>query len=88
MQGKKLYIGNLDYSVSREELEKLFSKYGKVEEIKLIEGKGFGFVEMSKQFEAEKAKGTLNGSDFKGRIIRVNEARPHKQRQKGGPRRY
>ncbi|MBC8459994.1 MAG: RNA-binding protein [Deltaproteobacteria bacterium] len=88
MQGKKLYVGNLTYSVSREELEELFSNYGKVEDVKLIEGKGFGFVEMSSQSEAEKAKETLNGSEFKGRTMRVDEARPPRERQRRGPRRY
>ena len=56
MQGSKLYVGNLSYSVVSDELEVLFSSYGEVKEVKIIEGKGFGFVEMSNQAEAEKAK--------------------------------
>ena len=55
MQGSKLYVGNLSYSVVNGELEVLFSSYGEVKEVKIIEGKGFGFVEMSNQAEAEKS---------------------------------
>ena len=87
-QGKKLYVGNLTYSVSMEELEELFSNYGKVEDVKLIEGKGFGFVEMSSQSEAETAKTALNGSDFKGRALKVDEARPPRRNQRRDFRRY
>lgn len=88
MQGSKLYVGNLSYSVVNNELEELFSNYGEVREVKIIEGKGFGFVEMSNQAEAEKAKDALNGSDFKGRSLRVDEARPRRNRQRRGYRRY
>jgi len=88
MQGSKLYVGNLSYSVANDELEVLFSTYGEVKEVKVIEGKGFGFVEMSNQAEAEKAKQALNGSDYKGRSLRVDVARPPKDRQKRGFRRY
>lgn len=88
MQGSKLYIGNLSYSVTNEELEELFSDYGKVVEVKIIEGKGFGFVEMSKQEEAEKAKSSLHSSDFKGRTLKVDFARPPKSRPRRDFRRY
>lgn len=81
MQGCKLYVGNLDYSVTYEELKELFSNYGEVKYVKLIEDRGFGFVEMSKQSEAEKAKEGLNGTQFKGRTLKVNEARPQKQQR-------
>ena len=80
MQGSKLYVGNLSYSVTREELEELFSNYGAVQQVTVIEGKGFGFVEMSDRSEAEKAKEALDGSDFKGRALKVDEARPPKSR--------
>nr|HID57972.1 RNA-binding protein [Desulfobacterales bacterium] len=53
MQGRKLYVGNLSYSVTNEQLEDLFSNYGLVEKVNVIEGKGFGFVEMSTRSEAE-----------------------------------
>jgi RNA recognition motif-containing protein len=84
MQGKKLYVGNFSYSVSKEDLEKLFSTYGEVTEVNVIEGRGFGFVEMSETAEAEKAKDALNGSDYKGRTLRVDEARPPRDRKSGG----
>jgi RNA recognition motif-containing protein len=83
MQGKKLYVGNFSYSVSKEDLEKLFSTYGEVTEINVIEGRGFGFVEMSEPSDAEKAKEALNGSDYKGRTLRVDEARPPRDRGSG-----
>ena len=85
----KLYVGNLSYSVSNEQLKELFSGIGPVIEIKIIEGKGFGFVEMGSQADAEKAKKELHGTQFMGRTITVQEARPPKERQKGKyPRRY
>ena len=76
MQGSKLYVGNLTYSVTNEQLKELFSNYGEVKEVNIIEGRGFGFVEMSSPAEAEKAKEALNGSDFEGRTLKVDEARP------------
>ena len=82
MQGTKLYVGNMDYSVTSQELEELFTKHGKVESIKLIEGKGFGFVEMSSQAEAEEAKQNLDNFEFKGRNLKVNEAKPQSTRPK------
>ncbi len=88
MRGSKLYVGNLDYSVTSEQLEELFSKYGEVRQVNRIEGKPFGFVEMSNQSEAEKAKEALNGSEFNGRTLRVDEARPPRNRGRGGHRRY
>ncbi len=88
MRGSKLYVGNLNYSVTSEQLEELFSKYGEVRQVNIIEGKPFGFVEMSNQSEAEKAKEALNGSEFNGRALRVDEARPPRNRGGGGPRRY
>lgn len=88
MQGSKLYVGNLNYSVTDEELKELFSNHGEVKEVNIIEGKGFGFVEMSNQAEAEKAKEELNGYEFKGRTLKVDEARPRRTRQDRGYRRY
>lgn len=76
MQGNKLYVGNLNYSVTNEELNELFSKYGEVESVNIIEGKGFGFVEMGNQAEAESAKEKLDGFEFKSRTLRVNVAKP------------
>ncbi len=88
MRGSKLYVGNLNYSVTSEQLEELFSKYGEVRQVNIIEGKPFGFVEMSNQSEAEKAKEALNGSEFNGRTLRVDEARPPRNRGRGNRRRY
>ncbi|MBU1075857.1 MAG: RNA-binding protein [Spirochaetes bacterium] len=80
MQGSKLYVGNLDYAVTSEQLDELFGKFGEVKEVNIIEGKGFGFVEMGDQVQAEKAKEELNGTDFNGRTMRVDEARPPKKK--------
>lgn len=91
MQVSKLYVGNLSYSVTNDQLEKLFSNYGEVKQVNIIEGKGFGFVEMSNRSEAVKAREALNGSDFEGRTLKVDEARPPKNRdrqKRGGYRRY
>ena len=81
MEGKKLYVGNLDYSVTKDELSELFSEFGEVIEVTIIDGKGFGFVEMSESSEAENAMGDLNGKDLKGRTMKVDEARPKRDNQ-------
>jgi len=91
MQGSKLYVGNLRYSTTVEELTELFSKFGEVKSINIIEGRGFGFVEMAQPGEAEKAKEALNGSDFNDRTLRIDEARPPReggQRPRRNDRRY
>jgi len=80
MQGSKLYVGNLSYSVTNKQLEELFSKHGKVQSANVIGDKGFGFVELSDNAEAEKAKEALNGTDFEGRTLKVDEALPQKPR--------
>ena len=88
MQGSKLYVGNLNYSISNEVLKELFSNYGEVSQVNIIESRGFGFVEMSNSSEAEKAKEALNNFDFKGRTLKVDEARPRKDTQRRGYRQY
>lgn len=89
MNGNKLYVGNISYSVSSEQLRELFAQYGEVAEVRVIEGKGFGFVEMATKEEAEKAKQALNGTEFAGRSMRIDDARPQKEKPRGrGPRRY
>lgn len=81
----KLYVGNLNYATTEEDLKNLFSKYGTVQSVTIIKdkhtgrSKGFGFVEME---EAEKAL-ELNGSEFMGRNIAVSEAKPKKPRWGG-----
>jgi len=76
MQGNKLYVGNLKYTVTNDELSELFAGYGEVKSVNIIEGKGFGFVEMSSPEEAKKAKDALNDADFVGRPLKIDEARP------------
>ena len=88
MQENKLFVGNLTYSVTAEELNELFSSYGEVIEAKVIEGKGFGFVEMSSKTEAEEAKEALNGKDFSGRSLNVDAAKPPRSRDQRDNRRY
>ena len=88
MDGAKLYVGNLSYAVTNEQLKELFSQYGEVTQANVIEGKGFGFIEMASADDAEKAKRELNGSDFKGRALRIEEARPQKPRQNRGYGKY
>jgi RNA recognition motif-containing protein len=80
MQGNKLYVGNFSYNTDDSQLEELFSPHGKVQSAKVIGDKGFGFVEMSNSAEAEKAQEALDGSEFRGRTLRVNEARPQRER--------
>jgi RNA recognition motif-containing protein len=80
MQGSKLYVGNLSYSVTNKQLEELFSPHGKVQSANVIGDKGFGFVELSDNAEAEKAKEALDGTDFEGRTLKVDEALPQKPR--------
>ena len=80
--GKKLYVGNLPYSVGDGELEQLFSAHGTVQSAQVImdrdtgRSKGFGFVEMGSDQEAQAAIQALNGKDVDGRALTVNEARP------------
>ena len=78
MNGAKLYVGNLNYSVTSDELRELFSRYGEVKQANVIERKGFGFVEMNGPEAAEAVHKALNGSDFKGRPLRIEEAHPQK----------
>ena len=81
VEGSKLYVGNLTYSVTNADLEELFSNHGVVRQVDVLEGRGFGFVEMSDNSEAEKAKQALDGTDFRGRTLRVDEARPPRGRE-------
>ena len=80
MEGNKLYVGNLKYSVNNDKLKELFSAYGEVKSVNIIEGKGFGFIEMSSPEEAKKAKDGLNNTDFEDRPLKIDEARPPKPR--------
>lgn len=88
-----LYVGNLSYDATEEDLRELFGRFGTVDKASLMRDKisgqsrGFAFVEMASKEEAEKAIGELNGKDLKGRAITVNEARPkveNSERRGGG----
>ncbi|OIP04189.1 RNA-binding protein [Candidatus Beckwithbacteria bacterium CG2_30_44_31] len=89
----KLYVGNLSYDVTGDQLGELFAQAGQVASAIVISdrntgrSKGFGFVEMSSDAEAKKAIEMFNDQDFQGRKLRVNEARPQEPRQNFGPRR-
>ncbi len=84
---KKLYVGNLPFSASETDVQELFAEYGEVHSVKLISDRetgrprGFGFVEMENADEAAKA---LDGFDFEGRSLKVNEARERDDRRGGG----
>jgi len=82
-----IYVGNLSYGMSEEELREAFGAFGTVSSVKILmdretgRSRGFGFVEMPNQNEAEKAIAQLNGKDVGGRALRINEARPREQQQ-------
>jgi RNA recognition motif-containing protein len=84
--GNKLYVGNLPYSVTSEDLEQMFSSHGTVQSAQVIsdkfsgQSKGFGFVEMGSDQEAQDAINALNGQQHEGRALTVNEARPREDR--------
>ncbi len=88
--GRKLYVGNLPYSATEAELSERFAESGTVETCKLItdrdtgQNKGFGFIEMATDAEAQAAINSLNGADYGGRPMRVNEAKPQEKRSGGG----
>src|SRR5262245_40567168 len=87
---KNIYVGNLVWECSSDDLTQLFSAYGQVKSSQVImdrdtgRSRGFGFVEMPSDDEASKAIQALNGSQFKGRPLTVNEARPREARPAGG----
>jgi RNA recognition motif-containing protein len=86
----KLYVGNLSFQTSSEELQSLFSQAGTVESASVVEdretgrSRGFGFVEMASKEEGEAAIAQFNGKEFNGRALTVNEARPREDRRGGG----
>lgn len=88
--GNKLYVGGLPYSVTEGQLEEIFSQHGSVQSARVISDKftgrsrGFGFVEMGSDDEAQKAIQALNGTELEGRTLVVNEARPQERTQGGG----
>jgi RNA recognition motif-containing protein len=88
--GTKLYVGNLPFDVSEGDLKELFAEAGTVDSVAIIQDKfsgqsrGFGFVEMGTDEEAEAAIQRFDGHDLKGRTMKVNEARPQRDRMGGG----
>ena len=87
---KRIYVGNLPFSSSSEDVRALFEQYGSVTEVHLVtdrqtgQPRGFGFVEMDDASAADEAIRAIDGNDFQGRALKVNEARPRENR--GGPR--
>lgn len=85
-----IYVGNLPYTVTTTDLKETFSAFGEVSSVNVItdkftgESKGFGFVEMSNNSQADAAIKALNGRDLKGRTLTVNQARPKTERPSGG----
>ena len=90
MNSNKLYVGGLPYEITDDRLQEIFSAHGTVESARVItdretgRSRGFGFVEMSSQEEAQQAIDKLNGTDLEGRSLTVNEAKPKEQRSGGG----
>ena len=88
--GRKLYVGNLSFKTTSQELQQLFSQAGTVESASVVEdrdtgrSRGFGFVEMASQDEANSAIQQFNGADLSGRLLKVNEAKPRESRGGGG----
>ncbi len=87
---KRIYVGNLNFRATDDEVRELFEEYGEVESVNLITDRetgrprGFGFVEMADDDEADEAIGALDGADHQGRNLKVNEARPRESRGGGG----
>lgn len=89
-----LYVGNLALNVSEKDLQQAFEAFGEVESVKIIkdrysgESRGFGFVAMPSGAEAQAAMNGLNGTELKGLAIKVNQARPNKNKPRSSYRRY
>ena len=87
---KNIYVGNISFQTSEQDLDAAFSAYGQVDRVQIVkdrdtgQSRGFAFVEMSNNAEADKAMEALNGADMGGRTLTVNEARPREPRQGGG----
>jgi RNA recognition motif-containing protein len=87
---KNLYVGNLPFDTTEDALRDLFAPFGEVQQIRIMtdrdtgRSRGFAFVEMAQDDDAEKAIAALNGRDFGGRALTINEARPRPERSTGG----
>lgn len=88
-----IYVGNLSYKVTEEDLNEIFAEYGSVKRVQLLidretgRSRGFGFVEMETDAEEDAAIDALNGAEWMGRDMKVNKARPREENQNGGSRR-
>ena len=80
MSLSKLYVGNLNYGTTEDALKQLFGQHGEVTSVNILQGRGFGFIEMATPEAAQDAKGKLNGTEFDGRKLIVNDARPRAER--------
>ena len=92
MSFQKLYVGNLNYKTTEDALKQLFGQHGEVTSVNILQGRGFGFIEMATPEAAQDAKGKLSGTEFDGRKLIVNDARPQAERPRtdrdrrpGGP---
>ena len=89
---KNIFVGNLDFNTSEDELRQLFEAYGQVDRVSIMtdretgRSRGFGFVEMTNAEDGEKAIAALNGTQLGGRKLNINEARPKAERPAGGGR--
>lgn len=89
---KNIFVGNLDFNTSEDDLRQLFQTYGQVDRVSIMtdrdtgRSRGFGFVEMSSSEDGEKAIAAVNGTQLGGRTLNVNEARPKAERSGGGGR--
>lgn len=80
---RKLYVGNLNYKTEEDQLKELFAQYGEVTSVNILKGRGFGFVEMAEPESAAEARNKLNGTEFDGRRLIVNEAKPRADKPQG-----
>jgi cold-inducible RNA-binding protein len=91
---KNIFVGNLSFNATEESVRSIFQQYGTVDRVSLItdrdtgQARGFGFVEMSNNSEADRAIAELNGRELDGRALNVNEARPKAERGAGGGSRF
>lgn len=88
LENKKLFLGNLNHSATKEQVREIFEPFGTISDVIVLEGKGFGFIEFSSVEEATKAKDSLDGQEFLGRSLKVDYAKPRTDRNNGPRRPY